>query len=96
MPSAPESGWAGLSHTAATATPDLALAAVFREAGVLRAEDLTEMFDLLGVLETVPLPAGSRVVALGNSGCPGVLAADACEAALRSMWRCGGPAPVTA
>ena len=72
---------AGLSHTAATATPELALAAVFREAGVLRADDLTEMFDLLGVLEAAPLPAGSRVVVLGNSGGPGVLAADACELA---------------
>lgn len=72
---------AGWSHTAATATPDLALAALFRDAGVLRAEDVTEMLDLLGVLEMVPMPVGPRVVVLGNSGGPGVLAADACEAA---------------
>ena len=39
------------------------------------------MFDLLAVLESVPLPRGRRVVVVGNSGGPGVLAIDACEAA---------------
>ena len=72
---------AGLSHTAAAATPDVAIDALLREAGVMRADDLPEMFDLLAVLEAAPLPRGRRVAVVGNSGGPGVLAIDACEAA---------------
>ncbi len=68
---------AGLSHTAAAATPAVALGAIFHEAGVLPAEDLPQMFDLLSVLAASPLPRGPRVAVLGNSGGPGVLAADA-------------------
>jgi len=72
---------AGLSHTAAAATPDVVIDALLREAGVMRADDLPEMFDLLAVLESAPLPRGRRVAVVGNSGGPGVLAIDACEAA---------------
>ena len=72
---------AGLSHTAAAATPDVAIDALLREAGVMRVDDLPEMFDLLAVLESAPLPRGRRVAVVGNSGGPGVLAIDACEEA---------------
>jgi len=72
---------AGLSHTAAVATPDVAIDALLQEAGVMRADDLPEMFDLLAVLESAPLPRGRRVAVVGNSGGPGVLAIDAFEAA---------------
>ncbi len=72
---------AGLSHTAAAATPDTAIEALLRQAGVLRADDLPELFDVLAVLEGTALPQGARVAIIGNSGGPGVLAADACEAA---------------
>jgi len=72
---------AGGSHTAAATTPDRAVEALFREAGVLRADDLPELFDLLAVLEGAALPAGPRVAIVGNSGGPGVLAADAVSAA---------------
>ncbi|MCW2706861.1 MAG: CoA-binding domain protein [Frankiales bacterium] len=68
---------AGMSHTAAAATPALAIAAIFHEAGVIQAQDLPEMFDLLSVLASAPLPQGPRVAVIGNSGGPGVLAADA-------------------
>lgn len=72
---------AGGSHTAAATTPDRAVEALFREAGVLRADDLPELFDLLAVLEGAALPAGPTVAIVGNSGGPGVLAADAASAA---------------
>lgn len=74
-------GRAGTSHTAAAATPDIAVDALFRQAGVLRADDLPELFDISGVLDAAPRPRGARVAIIGNSGGPGVLAADACEAA---------------
>ena len=72
---------AGLSHTAAAATPETAIGALLHRAGVLRADDLSELFDLLTVLEVAPLPRGPRVAIIGNSGGPGVLAADECASA---------------
>ena len=72
-------GRAGASHTAAAATPDVAVDALFQQAGVVRADDLPELFDISGVLDRAPRPRGRRVAIVGNSGGPGVLAADACE-----------------
>lgn len=72
---------AGLSHTAAAMTSDTVVDALMRKAGVIRAADLTEMFDVLTLLESAPLPGGDRVAVVGNSGGPGVMAADACARA---------------
>jgi acyl-CoA synthetase (NDP forming)/GNAT superfamily N-acetyltransferase len=69
------------SHTAAAATPEVAVDALFAQAGVIRAETLGELFDVVTLLDRAPLPAGNRVAIVGNSGGPGVLAADACEPA---------------
>jgi acyl-CoA synthetase (NDP forming)/GNAT superfamily N-acetyltransferase len=68
---------AGASHTAAAATPDAAVDALLRKAHVLRADTLPELFDLVALLSTAPLPRGTRVAVVGNSGGPGVLTADA-------------------
>jgi len=72
---------AGQSHTAAAATPDVATDALLRSAGAIRADDMTELFDLAGVLDAAPLPRGRSVAVIGNSGGPGVLAVDALAAA---------------
>ena len=69
------------SHTAALASPDLAVDALFHQTGVIRVDTMEQLFDTAAVLAHQPLPAGRRVVIVGNSGGPGVLAADACEAA---------------
>jgi acetyl coenzyme A synthetase (ADP forming)-like protein len=69
------------SHTAAMASPDMAVDALFRQTGVIRVDTMEQLFDTAAVLAHQPLPAGRRVAILGNSGGPGVLAADACEAA---------------
>jgi acetyl coenzyme A synthetase (ADP forming)-like protein len=68
------------SHTAAAATPEAAVEALFRQAGVIRVDTLEELFDVAQVLASQPLPPGRRVAIVGNSGGPGILAADACEA----------------
>jgi acetyl coenzyme A synthetase (ADP forming)-like protein len=68
------------SHTAAAATPEMAVDALFRQAGVIRVDTLEELFDTAQVLGSQPLPHGLRVAIVGNSGGPGILAADACEA----------------
>jgi acetyl coenzyme A synthetase (ADP forming)-like protein len=67
------------SHTAAMATPDAAVDALFRQAGVIRVDTLEELFDVADVVSHQPLPAGRGVAIVGNAGGPGVLAADACE-----------------
>jgi acetate---CoA ligase (ADP-forming) len=69
------------SHTAALASPDLAVDALFHQTGVIRVDTMEQLFDTASVLAHQPLPAGRRVAIVGNSGGPGVLAADACEAA---------------
>lgn len=72
---------AASSHTAAMASPDLAVDALFHQAGVIRVDTLEELFGVAQVLSTQPLPAGRRVAIVGNAGGPGILAADACEGA---------------
>jgi acetyl coenzyme A synthetase (ADP forming)-like protein len=72
---------AASSHTAALASPDVAVDALFGQAGVIRVDTLEQLFDTAQVLANQPLPPGRRVAIVSNGGGPGTLAADACEAA---------------
>ena len=72
---------AATSHTAALASPDVAVDALFAQTGVIRVDTLAELFDTAELLAAQPIPAGRRVAIVGNAGGPGILAADACEAA---------------
>jgi acyl-CoA synthetase (NDP forming) len=69
------------SHTAALAAPDVAVDALFRQAGVIRVDTLEELLSTASVLVHQPLPPGRRVAIVTNGGGPGILAADACAAA---------------
>ncbi|WP_431933210.1 GNAT family N-acetyltransferase [Nonomuraea jabiensis] len=73
-------GRAVRSHTAAAATPDVAVDALTRAAGVIRLDSVHELIDTAKLLAGQPLPAGRRVAIVGNSGGPQAMAADACEA----------------
>jgi acetyl coenzyme A synthetase (ADP forming)-like protein len=66
------------SHTAALASPEEAVDALFHRTGVIRVDTIEELFDTAEVLAAQPLPGGRRVAVVGNAGGPGVLAADAC------------------
>jgi acetyl coenzyme A synthetase (ADP forming)-like protein len=68
---------AASSHTAAPASPERAVDALFEQTGVIRVDTVEELFDVAAVLAQQPLPTGSRVGIVGNAGGPGVLAADA-------------------
>ncbi|OGQ79874.1 MAG: GNAT family N-acetyltransferase [Deltaproteobacteria bacterium RIFCSPLOWO2_12_FULL_60_19] len=68
------------SHTAALAASDVAVDALFRQTGVIRAETLDEMFDIAAALGSQPLPRGRRVAIVTNAGGPAIMCADACEA----------------
>jgi len=71
---------AASSHTGALAAGDVAVEALFRQAGVIRTDTLEELFNVATVLTNQPVPNGNRVAILTNGGGPGILAADACEA----------------
>jgi acetyl coenzyme A synthetase (ADP forming)-like protein len=71
---------AAASHTAALAGSDVAVEALFRQAGVIRCDTLEELFEIATLLAHQPLPAGNRVAVLTNAGGLGILCADACEA----------------
>ncbi len=70
---------AATSHTGALAAADVAVDAMFRQAGVIRVNTILEMFNVVKLLLNQPAPAGPGVGILTNAGGPGVLAADACE-----------------
>ncbi len=70
---------AASSHTAALASSDDAVEALFRHCGVVRVDTVEELFDTAEVLANQPLPGGSRVGIVTNAGGPGVLAADSCS-----------------
>ncbi|HEX4776812.1 MAG TPA: GNAT family N-acetyltransferase [Acidimicrobiia bacterium] len=72
---------AASSHTAALASPDVAVDALFRQAGVVRVDTMEQLFETAQVLVNQPLPKGRRVAIISNGGGPGILAADACEGA---------------
>jgi acetate---CoA ligase (ADP-forming) len=69
------------SHTAALAGSDVAVDALFRQAGVIRARTLDELIDVATLLSAQPVPRGRRVALVTNAGGLGILAADACESA---------------
>jgi acyl-CoA synthetase (NDP forming)/RimJ/RimL family protein N-acetyltransferase len=72
---------AASSHTAAMASPDGAVDALFAQTGVIRVDTLTELFETATLLAWQPLPAGRRVGVVGNSGGPETMACDAAVAA---------------
>jgi len=67
------------SHTAALAANDVAVEALFRQTGVIRAETLDEMFDIAATVGSQPLLKGRRIGIITNAGGPGILCTDACE-----------------
>lgn len=72
---------AASSHTAALASSDIAVDALFRQAGVIRVDTLDELLSIAMVLSHQPIPGGRRVAIVSNAGGPGILAADACAGA---------------
>jgi acetyl coenzyme A synthetase (ADP forming)-like protein len=82
---------AARSHTAAAATSDVAVEALFRQAGVIRVDTLEQLFDVGELLVGQPLPSGRRVAIVGNSGGPLIMAADACDGAGLAVPELAGP-----
>jgi len=70
---------AAASHTGSLAGSDQLYDAAFKQAGILRAHDVEEMFDWARALATQPIPRGERTIIITNGGGVGVLATDASE-----------------
>jgi acetyl coenzyme A synthetase (ADP forming)-like protein len=71
---------AASSHSAALASLDVAVDALFEQAGVIRTDTLEALFDVVALLATQPVPPGPRVGVITNAGGLGILLADACAA----------------
>jgi acetyl coenzyme A synthetase (ADP forming)-like protein len=67
------------SHTGSLAGADAAYSAGFKQAGVIRAETVEELFDYSTAFAYQPLLKGNRIAIVTNAGGPGVMATDALE-----------------
>jgi acetyltransferase len=68
---------AAASHTGSLTGSDEVLEAAFRRSGVLRVNDIADLFDMAEVLAKQPRPKGPHLTIVTNAGGPGVLATDA-------------------
>jgi acyl-CoA synthetase (NDP forming) len=71
---------AARAHIGAVAQSDTQVDVLFRQAGVIRADTLEEMFDVAVLLAHQPLPRGNRVAIISNSGGVLTICLDTCEA----------------
>jgi acetyltransferase len=69
------------SHTGTLAGSERAYEAAFRQAGVLRAGSVQDLFDQAVAFANQPLPTNSDVAVVTNAGGPGIMATDALERA---------------
>lgn len=68
---------AASSHTGALTGSDAVFDAAFRRCGILRVQNISDLFYMAEVLSKQPRPSGPRLTILTNAGGPGVLATDA-------------------
>jgi acetyltransferase len=68
---------AAASHTGALTGSDEVLEAALRRCGVLRVQNIADLFYMAEVLSKQPRPRGPRLTIVTNAGGPGVLATDA-------------------
>ncbi len=68
---------AAASHTGSLAGNDEVLDIAFRRCGVLRVDNISELFNMAELLSKQPRPKGRRLSIVTNAGGPGVIATDA-------------------
>lgn len=71
-----ESAQAAASHTGSLSGEDGIYDAAFKRAGVVRVNEIADLFNAAEVLGTQPLPQGPRLAIITNAGGPGVMATD--------------------
>lgn len=70
---------AASSHTGAMASSDKVVDAVLKQFGIIRADDLNDMFNTAKGFEDFPIPQGNRVAVVTNAGGPAILTVDTLE-----------------
>lgn len=70
------SAMAAASHTGALAGDDSLYSAIFRRAGVVRVDSISDLFDAAETLSRVNNPEGKHLSIITNAGGPGVMASD--------------------
>lgn len=68
---------AAASHTGSLAGSDEICDAAFKQAGIIRCDDIEEMFNKAIAFTYQPLPKSNRIAIVTNAGGPGVLTTDA-------------------
>lgn len=72
-----ESGMrAAYSHTGALSSEDRVVDSLLKQAGVVRAEDVNELFNSAKGFENYPIPKGNKVAVVTNAGGPSILLTD--------------------
>jgi acetyltransferase len=70
---------AASSHTGALGSSDKVVDAVLQQFGIIRADDLNDMFNTAKGFEDFPMPLGNRVAVVTNAGGPAILTVDTLE-----------------
>lgn len=72
-----EGASAAASHTGSLAGSDKICDAAFKQAGIIRCEDIQEMFNIAIAFAYQPIPKTNKIAIITNAGGPGVLTTDA-------------------
>ncbi|RLG93110.1 acetyl CoA synthetase subunit alpha, partial [Candidatus Bathyarchaeota archaeon] len=72
-----ESAKAAASHTGSLTGEDIVYNAAFKRAGIVRVEEIADLFNCAEVLGMQPIPKGPNVAIITNAGGPGIMAVDA-------------------
>ncbi|MCP4717682.1 MAG: CoA-binding protein, partial [Deltaproteobacteria bacterium] len=75
--SSDEGARAAASHTGSLAGSDSAYDAIFFQSGILRVEEVNELFNYAVGFAQQPIPKGNRIAIVTNAGGPGIMATDA-------------------
>ncbi len=70
---------AASSHTGALGSSDKVVDAILTQFGIIRADDLNDMFNSAKGFEDFPTPRGNRVAVVTNAGGPAILTVDTLE-----------------
>jgi acetyltransferase len=72
-----ESARAAASHTGSLTGEDMIYDKAFKRAGMVRVDEIADLFNCAEVLGMQPLPKGPNLAIITNAGGPGVMATDA-------------------
>jgi acetate---CoA ligase (ADP-forming) len=70
---------AASSHTGALGANDLSVNAIVEQFGLIRVDNLNELFNTAKGFENFPFPGGKRIAIVTNAGGPAILAVDSLE-----------------